>query len=262
MKQMAGVVLLIVLGGCAVTTVEHRYKERFDHFYRLLNDTEKIAFRQDKFTELGLLLEKRMKQDEVFSNAMDKIMFDEAIHTFRMDQVGMFFKRYILTGFHQDDYATLVSLLPKEIFLKFIRWENDLEKRVMVLINKDKKLSNWWKKVITDGRLKDFSLGEVLAFYRWYIFPEKTQKEVYYVLKFLSEQQLLRLFMQEDPEFGNYLLKKKTQIVTSRELQAIKERALLTSLSDEEFFQVYRQVIFKEMDKNAFAKTLSLFKLE
>ncbi|MFN4216447.1 MAG: hypothetical protein ACK4HQ_03485 [Brevinematales bacterium] len=254
--------LVVMLVGCAVTTVEHRYKERFDHFYRLLNKEERAAFCADDFATFGTLLEHRMASDQELSNAMDKVMFDEAIHTFRMDQVGLFFKRFILTGFHQDDYAFFVSTLSSQVLMKFAYNEKTVVQDIQALIQKDKKLSSWWKKVRTDGRLGDFSLEQVLAFYRQYIFPAKTRSEVYYVVKLLSDNKLLRVFLDGSPDFESRLKEIKKQIVISREIKAIKQRALLSSLNDEEFFRLYREVIFKEMDRDALKKTLAMFPLE
>ncbi|MFN3660775.1 MAG: hypothetical protein ACK4TN_06015, partial [Brevinematales bacterium] len=125
--------LMVMLMGCGVTTVEHRYKERFDHFYRLLNKEERMAFCADDFATFGKLLENRMASDQELSNAMDKVMFDEAIHTFRMDQVGLFFKRFILAGFHQDDYAFFVSALSSQVLVKFAYNEKGLVQDIQTL---------------------------------------------------------------------------------------------------------------------------------
>ncbi|NPV38466.1 hypothetical protein BREVNS_0290 [Brevinematales bacterium NS] len=262
MKKGVFSFLIVMLVGCAVTTVEHRYKQRFDHFYRLLNKEEKAAFCSDDFATFGKLLENRMASDQELSNAMDKVMFDEAIHTFRMDQVGLFFKKFILTGFHQDDYAFFVSALPSQVLVKFAYDEKAVARDIQALIQKDKRLSSWWKKVTTDGRLGDFSLEQVLSFYRRYIFPVKTHAEVYFVAKFLSDNKLLKAFLEGSPDFENRLKEIKKQIVISREIKAIKERAQISSLSDEEFFRLYREVILREMDKGALAKTLAMFPLE
>ncbi len=263
MKKAWFVFLLgLVLVGCEITTVEHRYKQRFDHFYTLLNDEERAAFRADDFVRLGRLLDQRMTQDEGLSNAMDAVMFDEAIHTFRMDQVGMFFKRYILTGFHQDDYQTFVNILPVPTLVKFAKNDLSVVSEVEILVNSDRKLASWWKKVQTDGRLGDFSLAEVLSFYRGYIFAERTRSQVYYVVKFLSDQKLLGMFLKGDRAFFERIGALKSQVMAMRELRLLKSRAGLERLSDEEFFQVYRDVVFPEMDQTALKKTLAMFPVE
>ncbi|URA10186.1 hypothetical protein [Thermospira aquatica] len=261
--RKAWVVLLLglVFVGCEITTVEHRYKQRFDHFYGLLNDKEKAAFRADDFVTLGKLLDERMSRDKQFSNAMDAVMFDEAIHTFRMDQVGMFFKRYILTGFHQDDYQTFVNMIPKEMLVKFIENNSSVVSELESLMKREKKVALWWKKVQTDGRLGDFSPGETLSFYRWYIFPERTRSQVYYVVKFLSEQKLLGMFLKGDEMFFERI-QRLTPVAATRELRLLKSRAGLERLSDGEFFRVYRDIVFKEMDQVALKKTLAMFPVE
>ncbi|MCX7881690.1 MAG: hypothetical protein N2314_00505 [Brevinematales bacterium] len=248
--------------GCAVTTVEYRYKQRFDHFYKLLNDKEKSAFRADDFATVGKSLEERMSKDKNLSNAMDRVMFDEAIHTFRMDQVAMFFKRYILPGFHEDDYATFVQALPQSVLLKFALWDKTVVEDIQALLQKDKRLGTWWRHATTDGRLGDFSLAEAVSFYRWYIFVEKTRKEVYSVVKFLYDQKLLKAFLENMPEFGSRLEKLSQEVVVARELKVVKRRAFLSSLGDKEFFQVYREVVFREMDQEALAKTIAMFPVE
>jgi len=263
MKKWMVLVLLVFMSGCAITTVEYRYKQRFDHFYKLLNEEEKKAFCSDDFGRLAALLQKRMAEDTALSNEMDRVMFDEAIHTFRMDQVGMFFKRYILTGFHQDDYEKWVTMLPSGMLLKFAYQDSSLVKDVESLVQKDGHFASWWKKLATDGRLGDFSAEQKIAFYRKYIFVERTQREVYSLAKFLSDYRLLGRFLRGDGDFGNRLdevLKK--DIVARRELKNLKMRAGLAKLSDGEFFAVYRDVVFKEMDQEALAKTLAKFSVE
>jgi len=262
MKRLWIVMMVGMLAGCAVTTVEYQYKLRFDRFYRLLNDTEKAAFRRDQFDVLGQSLEKRMAVDKQLSNAMDAVMFDEAIHTFRMDQVGMFFKRYILTGFHQDDYAMFIQTLPKEVLVRFVTKDPSCVPEIQKLLSSNKKLASWWKGVTTDGRLGDFSLEETVSLYRQYIFPEKTQSQVYALFQFLAGQKLLKVFLEGREDFSQRLADATKQIVVAREIRSLKQKTLLDHLSDEEFFRVYREVILKEMDRGALAKTLAMFPLE
>lgn len=261
-KKALVLLFLLLVVGCAITTVEYRYKERFDHFYQLLNDQEKKVFCADDFLSLGKSLEMRIKQDESLAKAIDTVMFDEAIHTFRLDQVGYFFKRYILTGFHQDDYDKFIKMMSKEMLLKFIAKDPSLIQDLNALRQKNHNFDRWWRSLLKDGRLGDFSPEEIVSFYRNYIFPERTHSQVYYVLSFLADKKLLKLFLTGGNEVfsqSNYFVQ---GFVAEREVAAVRERAGLSKLSYGEFFWVYREVIFQEMDREAFRKTLAKFPLE
>jgi hypothetical protein len=255
-----GFIALALLTNCSVTSEKFRFQWRFDHFFNLLNDSEKNAFREDNLDALGSSLEQRLSTDKKLKEQMRSVQFYEAITSFDAKQTGHYYREIILKELNRPQYYRFMKLLDAPLQSAFAKNDN-----FSALANQYYQSNAGFKAFIdnmkTEYRLYGFSNEQVYYFFRNTSFPEVSRRNLYPLLKILKASNALADFKTGNLSSASAKLDEalKTVITTQSDLDGLKTDSGLTKADSASLIDIYYHVILKEMDQGAVEQTLSKF---
>ncbi len=254
--------VLFFFAGCAVTSESYRYKIRFDDFYRLLNDQEKTFFNDNKLAELGASLDQRASTDLELSNDLREVKIHEAITTFDGSETAYFFRSIILRELNRPNYYKLMNFLSNGETEAFATGNNFVQ-MFEQKIQDNRKFSKFVDSLKKEYRLYDFTDEQLYRFFRSVVFPESTQKQVYYLFDVLKKSFLLQPFLDGDIDNVARQLDQKLQASSSTGIRmswnSVRRYSGLVNTDTATFLRIYRDVVMKEMDPDALKETIMKF---
>ncbi len=252
--------MIVFISGCAVTSEKYRYQGRIDNYYKLLNNDEKDAFRNGDYDQLAASFSKRIEADKKLSNEFIKVQQYEAITTFDAKQTAHFFREIILKELNRNNFYSFMNFFNEKSQLDFARNSNFSED-FNNLYNNNREFKKFIDNLKTEYRLNGYSNDQIIKFFRNISFPEVSRRELYHVFEILKDFQGVNEFTN-----GNVILAAQkvdsgvTKLVTAdMAFNELKKRTSLTRLNTSELLDVYYNVILKEMDPYAVARTLMKF---
>ncbi len=253
-------ILLSILTSCGNLTEEHRFKKRFDRFYEFLSQDEKNYFAGNDLPALALSLDKRMEGNTNLITAWSEIKDGESISTFSTLQAADFFYTIILREIHRDHFREFMNALDAENQYAFAMGR-DYQTLLSSLYDKDKNFKRMIDRMKTEYRLYGFSNEAVFEFLHEIPYPEASRRQLYYILTALNEVKAVPSFVSGDLSQCDQLLEAglKSSFLFKRSFDALKTRTTMTHLSNLQLLEVYRDIAFRQMDKEAAAKTIAKF---
>lgn len=256
-------ILPALLSSCIITSEDFRYKERFDDFYNVLTEDQKLLFAEGNLSALGASIDESVNTDFDYATALEEVKITESIMTFDGVDTATYFYEIILREIHRDYYYELMEFFDSSMQNLFVFDIDTCVDRALAMETEDNKFARFLDHLKSEGRLYGFSTEEVIRFLRDISFSELSQKQVYYLLDFLNDQGYYSSFiggnisgvangLTEDFSTisGNGIKKKYNKIV---------DLAGLDELGVEEFLTAYFEVVMVEMDSSALQKTLEHF---
>jgi len=250
----------IIINSCTVTSEKYRYNWRISKFLNLLTEEEREAFKNNELSKLGVSLDYRISNDTDLSNKIRKIQEYEAITAFNGTQMAYFYRYTLLKELNRDNFYKFMDLLTADEQVEFAKNTNfDLisgEK-----YDKDNKFKNFVDYLRDNYNLKNYNFKQLYKFFREVSFPEVSRRELYYLLKVLSETKALDDFKKGEINSASQILDLSLQksISIKYEFNRIKKSSSLSKLNTYQILDVYYNVIMKEMHPNALRKTLEKF---
>lgn len=261
-KVLLIAVLVSLIGGCAVTSESYRYKTRFDDFYSLLNDQEKTYFNADQLTELGASLDARAASDPELSVNLREVKIHEAITTFDGFETARFFRYIILRELNRPNYYKLMNFLSNSEIEAFATG-NGFETLFKQKIESDRKFEKFVASLKKEYRLYDFTDEQLIYFFRTVIFPDVTEKQVYYLFDMLKKMFLLDPFLKGETATAAQQLAAKLQgngaATYKMAWNDIRKYSGLANTDIPTFLSIYYNVVMKEMDADALKETIMKF---
>lgn len=263
-KLILSILAILMFSGCAVTSEEYRYKQRFDAYYKLLNENEKANFRAYKMKEVGKSIDVREANDAKLKANMYDVRIAEAITSFDGEEMTKFFYEIILRELNRTSFYKLMDFFNSAEQLNFVYQNRDFIANFNSKYSKDKKFKRFVDSLKKEYKLYDFSTEEIMSFFRNVSFVEVSRKQVYSLFKFLKKIKLLSkadngdfktIAIELDKRFA-----KMASVSLKEEFLQIKNLSGMNNVeSTELFLKAYYEVVLKEMDGNALAKTRAKF---
>lgn len=254
--------LALMLSGCAVTSESYRYRTRFNDFYSLLNDQEKAWLAGDKLDELGASLDSRSASDPDLAAELYDVRVHEAITTFDGKETAYFFRHIILRELNRPNYYKLMDMLSNADIQAFANG-NGFPAILAAKEASDRKFARFVNSLQKEYGLYDYTDQQLYDFFRTVIFPEETQKQVYYLCDVLKKSFLLKPFLAGDiPAVASQLSQKfqgAAGLTVKRAWQELRGYSGLTHTDTATFLTLYHDVVMKEMDADALKETLQKF---
>lgn len=250
-----------LLFGCSVTSEKFRYQSRFDRFYFLLNNDEKGYFASGDLDKLSASIKPRLESDKTLNERWKDVQYYEAISGFNPGQTAHFFREVILKELDRDYYYKFMGMLDSGMQKEFVL-TNGFMDSYFSLYKQNPSFKNLVDSIKTDGRLYGFSDGQVYGFLRHTIFPESSQKYIFFsLLKLLKECGALADFKAGNialaaQKLGLFIQNSQDRAAA---LQNISGKSGLSALSVPDLLLVYYSVVLKEMDPYALSHTLAKF---
>ncbi|OHD56539.1 MAG: hypothetical protein A2014_04395 [Spirochaetes bacterium GWF1_49_6] len=248
---------LLILSGCVVTSEIYRYKNRFDHFYTLLGDQEKQLFAQDKLTELGASIDKKLASDSEFYKKYREVQIYEAITSFDGAKTSWFFRYIILKELNRENLYTYMNFFTPEEQTAFAS-NQGINEIVENKIQKDGAFKSFMDSMRTEFRLYGFTNPQINEFFRNVVFPEVSRKQVYQLLLALKSAGLIAEYKSPEKNIADLALKLdaalKGNTLDKNKFEEIKKLSGLSKLDTASFLKIYNDFIMVEMDQDAVKK--------
>lgn len=294
-KGFVWLFMLLIATGCVVTSEEFRYKQRFDEFYNILDDQERLLFADNDLDALGKSIDLREQEDDDFATNLLEVRIYEAITTSDGYETGYFFRYFILRELLRDQFYDYMDYFDGDAQEAFAREEGFIENH-LGLMDQERKFRNLVQNLTTEYRLYDYTDEQIIKFFREVSFPEVSRKQVYYLLDFLKSYSDEKITLSGDEirsEATGYLseiqeknagkneltlyglfamgyidsaaeileskLKDSTGYGIKKEFKKIKGLSGLDNLDTAKFLEVYYEVVLQEMDQEALRKTIKKF---
>jgi hypothetical protein len=249
---------LLILSGCVVTSEIYRFKNRFDHFYNLLNDQEKQLFAQDKLAELGASIDKKLTSDPEFYKEYREVQIYEAITSFNGADTAWFFRYIILKELNRENLYTYLNFFTPEEQIAFAS-NQGINEIIANKVQKDAAFKSFMESMRTEFRLYGFTDPQVNVFFRDVVFPEVSRKQVYQLLLVLKTAGLIAEYRSPEKNITDIAMKldaasKSATAFDKNKLDDVKKLSGLSKLDTAKFLTIYNDVIMKEMDQDAVKK--------
>lgn len=253
-KLLIAVLAVLAFSGCAVTSEKYRYQTRFDKFYHLLNDEEKVLFAANDMRGVGQSLARRQAADRDLSNAMKAVEDYEAITSFSDEQTAGFFRNVILKELNWPNYYRFLKSFTGQELTLFANGAG-FDPVVEARYQSDRKFRAFMDDLRKEYRFYGFSNQQIVHFFRMISFPEAAGKQLYWLLEAMKKALVL-----EDFRAGNVAeAARKLSAGGKGNLGAfdVVEIRKLTGLENMDmalFLDTYARVVIPQMDAEAVEK--------
>lgn len=249
------------LNSCSVLTEEYRFKKRFDRFYEFLSKEEQKAFSSRDLGQVSLSLEQRISADTNLIQEWREIKDGEAITTFSTADAVQFYYSVILKEIHRSHFPEFMALLDAETQYQFAMGQGytpSLER----LYQENRAFQKLTDRSKEDHRLYGFSNEAVWDFWQEISYPEFSRRELYYVLAALQQVKSVEAFIQKDLDTCTRQLEAgfRSGYLFQKQFDALRKRSTLSRLDTRRFLEVYYDIAFRQMDKEAAQKTIAKFR--
>ncbi|MGL4677083.1 MAG: hypothetical protein ACRCWI_05395 [Brevinema sp.] len=243
--------ICFLLSACAIEGEVFRLQTRLDAWYQLLTEPENLLFAQNKIIELGLSIDQKEQENEVFQKQLRAIRIKEAIMSFDGEQTTHFFYNILLQDLAKFSYEEFLNSLSTQEQIEFIT------NKIFTPNTKQDKVFRNAKK---NYGFQHFSDQQIINYYRTVSFPANFYPLVYDVLAFLARYRSMDSFLQGDMPlevFDDIEALKKSKRIPLRTQgekdhnlwQELKQRSHLTNLSNQEFLGILRATL-SELDES------------
>lgn len=258
----------LLLSSCAIAGEIYRLQTRFSYWNNILSPEERQLFAQNDTNQLGMIIDKKESEDTNFAKKMRELRINEAIMSFDGTQTAHFFYHVLLKDLVKFSYKEFIDTLDSNEQLLFAQTQFFTN-----IPFDNKNLKKVFDNAKNNYGLNDFTDIQILNYYRHISLPATTYVEVYNILAFLARYTALDSFLSGDYSHPlaifsliNNAVNSKREMLKKqgkKELKVwrdIKERTLLTKLSNKDFLIVIHSTILPEMDADVRIKTIDNIK--